>query len=245
MESALCDVSDSATPFALGRVEKAVLDGLEMNKSPRFSLRRKLTLAIAGASCALAVLVSTMFFLGQAPSPHRVAFDEQSRLVPVDLLVSKSGTARAEPGVGIRIIRVSPGDDRAREDATLSLDSIITFSYTCIVPGQGYLAIFGIQESGNILWYYPDYDGTESIEISDNKVDEPLGDGFRLSVNHKPGRLRAFSIFSAEPIDVNAIETAVSELLETPGAIEEVIPLKIKGYEDSLMQHSFAIEITK
>ena len=249
----------ATTPFALERVEAALFAALA---TPAAGRRGAWSLGWAGAAAAAAAVVVLAVTLWPAalPQPDREALGPGLRWVEADLVAR--GGAVASPDVGLRVFRVAPtAGERAGEGAGdaaggaagavaeaarggLSLDDVITFTYTNVAADVGYLALFGVQAEGRILWYYPTYGGGESVAIASDRVDEPLGDGFRLSVNHTAGRLRVVGLFSAAPIDVAAIRDAVRGGRWAPGPDGEAAGPKGGGWPAAgAREHSLLLDV--
>ncbi|HEY3450105.1 MAG TPA: hypothetical protein VGK67_27375 [Myxococcales bacterium] len=221
LQSALCGPSDGPSPFALDRVQAAIFQRVAP-PAPRARPSWRWALAPA-AACALAIA----FLLFRPPSPSDSG-----------LVVRGSGPAQSA-NVGIRMLRVLPSS--LEESATVSLDDLVTFTYTNAAPGMAYLALFGVQEDGKVRWYYPGYEGTASIRVASDRVDEPLGDGIRIRVNHSPGWLRVSAVFSAQPIARERIEEAVRSLASQPSQLHDLAPLPLAGGD--LLEHSLRVNV--
>ena len=100
------------------------------------------------------------------------------------------------------------------------LGDILTLSYTNAVTDGGYpyLFVVGVDESNEPLWYYPTPSEGQSLQIQRGRdaVDISLPGGIRLSVNHHPGRVRMYGVFSKTPITTEAVQAWV-----TSGASED------------------------
>ncbi len=243
IEAALCGKHEHPTPFALDRVEALVLDAVcETDADPvkDFPWGRWLP-AAAGAVGAVALVLGLLFSTTAPRSDRRVLTADQP-LAPVGLM-AKGGSAQAASEVGIRVFRVQQINDSVEQAAQLTNEDIITFTYTYIPPKEGYLALFGIQTGGTIRWYYPEYGDQMSIPITGDVIDEPLGDGIDLSVNHQPGWLRLVSLFSPRPLSVDAIETSVQALAAQPGAIKQLSPLSFGDGTAEVVEHTVLVEV--
>ncbi len=239
LESALCGVSDSVTPFALGRVQALVLNASKPSLKSRPLVSRGWKTALAGAFTAM---VLAWLLLPVTPDSSRIAIPRGSELSPMEL-VARGSADEDRAGVGIRVFRVTPKGTGAKEKTSVSHNDIITFTYTRTAEKPGYMALFGVQQSGEVLWYYPDYGEEQSIPISGDKIDEPLGDGIDLSVNHKEGWLRIVSVFSDKPISVNAIESRVESLVGKEGTAKDRVPLSDDGFGRESLEYSVWVTI--
>jgi len=232
-EAALCGQAEGPTPFSIERMERFILDTVA--RKPALGLARWRWAPFAAAAMAVVLL---LVLWPKATPPERVFLAANDRLEEV--LVARGG-ATARPTVGVRLFRVSPGGrvDEARE-ASLSLDDLVSYTYTDVRGGAQHLALFGVQEGGALRWYYPGDDGVASVPIRGDVVDEPLGDGFRLAVRHAPGWLRVSAVFSSEPIDRRVLEQAVRAASARPGALRDLSPLDLPA---GALEHTFLVEI--
>jgi len=222
LESALCAPgSDAPTPFALERVQAAVLQQLA---APRPSARARWRWALAPA----AVLAIALAFVVLRPP------GDSERLAARGVGPSRGAD------VGIRLLRATPS--AIEETTTVSLDDLVTFTYTSADPSRTWLALFGVQEDGQVRWYYPGAEGSASIRVPGGRVDEALGDGIRLSVNHRPGWLRVTAVFSAQPIATRRIEEAVRALASTPPRLHDLAPLSLG---DGALEHSLLVNVVQ
>jgi len=224
LESAICG---EPSPFALERVEAAVLDRLSNDPADAQSKRWRGALV---AACAVALVMA----LGRV-TPERQHLGRETSLTSV--------TARGElpprsANVGIRLLRATP--EKISESSKLSIGDVVTFTWTDVDPAARYLAILGVQQDGRVRWYYPGDEGAMSIRLERAQIDEPLGDGIRLSVRHAPGWLRVTALFSPRPIAKAEIEDAVRALGERKGALEGLAPLPMA---EGVLEHSIRVDI--
>ncbi len=237
-ESALCN-SFEASPFALERTEAALFHAME--EKPKASQRTQAVRRLAFVTAFSVVTAALVLLLyPQMNTDHRVPMTESAALAPVDL-VARGGTSDGAD-VGVRVFKVKM-DGGVIEDRNLTLDDIVTFTYTRALPGTGYIALFGIQAGEKVRWYYPDYGEGKSHAIDGDVVDEPLGDGIRLGVNHEPGKVRIVALFSDKPVSTETIEERAGEL--TNEATFDEAPGRLLGdFGDvTVQEHSFVIII--
>ncbi|MGC4123063.1 MAG: hypothetical protein QM765_52540 [Myxococcales bacterium] len=217
LETTLCAPA-GPSPFALDRVQAAVLQRLSTPR-PRLSSWRWAVIPAAASMLAVG------YFVLRPP--------------PDSGLTVRGAGPRASTRVGIRLLKVTGA--RLEESPSLALDDLVTFTYTNAAPGKAYLALFGVQDDGKVRWYYPGYEGTASIAVSSDRVDEPLGDGIRLRTNHAPGWLRVSAVFSSRPIARESIEEAVRSLASTPSGLHDLVPLPLAGGD--LLEHSLLVNV--
>jgi hypothetical protein len=187
-----------------------------------------------------ATLAAMLWLVLPTATSQVVALDPQARLAQVGIVAR--GAPRAESTeVGVRLLRVVPEGGTVEPTASLSLDDVVTFVYTSLEPRMRYLAVFGIQEGGDIRWYYPGSSEQASIPIAGAVVDQPLRDGIRLSVFHRPGWLRVTAIFSTRPIDKKDLEAAVRSLASRSTALQGLESLPLDAPET--LETTFMVQI--
>ena len=237
LEARLCRSGKEPTPFSLERVEQAVLEKTAFHEAKTtFFWPKKLVWLTAPATAVVVALI--LILVG--PTAHRVPVPQDARLIPV-LLTAKGVESSQTAEVGVRMFRVHSKGTAVEGRSVLELNDIVTFTYTNVSDRVRFLVLFGLQEEGTILWYYPGYKGKQSLPISSHRVDHPMDDGIRLSVNHSPGWLRVVAIFSSKPLGVVEIKDAVEKLKAQPVAIKKMTPLSLPGKE--AREHSFLVEI--
>ncbi len=118
--------------------------------------------------------------------------------------------------VSVKAFRSGQEGYQALDDQLQSNDSL-AFSYRNLSQCYHHLMVFAVDQEGQVFWYYPAHSqqgiNPASIAIDSEAKDVPLPD----QVQHplRPGSLRLFALFSAEPLRVNAVETAVAQDLLT------------------------------
>jgi hypothetical protein len=195
--------------------------------------------AVAGALALAALLVVS---IPTGPSSHRVALSNIDTAA-LQELVPRGASRPGVSYVGIRVFQVMSKKVGFRETPGVDIDDVITFTYTYTKGEAGYLMVFGLQEAALPLWYYPDYGDERSIPIRGDRVDEPLGDGIVLSVNHKAGRLRIVSLFSEMPIHREAVEAAVERLRQGGRLLDENAPLALDDGGKEAIEYSIVLRI--
>jgi hypothetical protein len=207
-ESALSFAGAAVSPFAAERMALGIFSQHADKPTKRRYVGAKLAAALVPVA---ALAIAVLLLLPDSPS-FRVNLPKDFSAYSTEL-VSRGGTASASASsdFGIRSFAISRDNRRVRERDKISINSLLTFTYTRTEPTPGYLLLFGVQDSKNVIWYYPDFGENESIEIQGDRVDEPLGDGFNISANHEKGPLLIAALFSEEPISVDRIETIVDK----------------------------------
>lgn len=69
-----------------------------------------------------------------------------------------------------------------------------------------YAAFFGIDERGEVLWYGPSPASPGPLRAEASGEVVPAGETLRLSVNHAPGMVRVFGLFSPTPLELAQLE---------------------------------------
>ncbi len=105
-----------------------------------------------------------------------------------------------------------------------------------------HLFLVGMQADHEPRWYAPVPPETASISVATTVGDTPVGGAVQLSVNHEPGTLRIFSIWSDSPVQSSEIETAMETLKRENRTVKESERLPLLRAD--LTQQSFVIEIT-
>ncbi|MGC4116838.1 MAG: hypothetical protein QM765_20210 [Myxococcales bacterium] len=212
--------------FAIERVEAALLDRLgpedPLPSASRSSCawRRPAWIAASAAAC-----IAALVFALRAPS-DRVPLDPELGLVGI---VARGQQVPRSASVGVRMFRALPkGVD---ESPALTIDDVVTFTWTDLDPAARYVCLFGVQEDGRLRWYYP------ATQLEGLLSDEPFGDGFRLRVRHRSGWLRVTALFSSEPLAESEIERAVRAQGQRLEALE---PLRLG---EGVLEHSLRVEI--
>ncbi len=254
IESALCN--DPVTVFAMERVENGVLYAVSKQKegsidkaskpSERIKVRFSSILKpVPVVACALTMLVTSLtllLLLSPVPNSNRVQLSSAANLAPVDL--SSKGEPNSEQSqIGIRVFKIASNRGDIEQAFEANLDSVITFTYTNFNETYEHMALFGVQQSGEVLWYYPDYGARYSILIDANKVNEPLGDGIDLGVNHKTGWLRITAVFSKQPITASAVEESVKSQMTAGIDLRELVPFEDNEYGTKSTEYSVLMEI--
>lgn len=239
-ESTLCEAGIEPSVLALARLEQAVIASTDAAWWRWLRNQRWLLAPAAAAPAALVLLL-----LLSQPGNDRLAADDPRMVAATGNAVELRPRGEQRPRsseIGIRAFALDPGDRIAEPDAQVSMQSTLTFAYTNVAIGIGFLTLFGIQEGGQVRWYYPSYDGNLSVYIEDNRVDEPLGDGIQLEVNHSPGWLRIVALFTVSPLETEAVEAMVRELDREGVAFDSDSPISWPGLP-YIGQHHLLVEL--
>jgi hypothetical protein len=101
--------------------------------------------------------------------------------------------------------------------------------------------VVGLDDTHELKWYAPRPPETASVAAPAG-VDVPLGAAVRLGVNHDPGKVRIYALFSDAPLAAGEVEAA-AERLRASHALpsqRETLPLDRKD----VVQKSVMIDVT-
>ncbi|MBN1962476.1 MAG: hypothetical protein JW841_16195 [Deltaproteobacteria bacterium] len=243
LEASICQNQTSANNFRLERVATLVLTNKNTEKHPLFTIKhfnvakiwpKTILTGFALAAAAILFLVLSPYLFSE-----RIHLADNVKLSPIEFVARGFGAQSNLANIGIRVFRVDAESNKISEDHSLSVTDTITFTYTNTSKKPRYLSLFGMQKSGKIFWYYPEASGKKSIALANDVVDEPLADGFRLNIRHKPGWLRITGVFSNEPLDLTDIEDSVKIIAQNPEQCRKLAPLTL----DSLHNDEYSVLI--
>ncbi len=109
-------------------------------------------------------------------------------------------------------------------------------------PGS-YKAVFlvGMDDDHAPKWYAPRPPSEESVPAPAGVQDTPVGAAVRLQVNHGPGRVRIFALFSDKPVRTPEVETAFDELAKRHVTAQEAEALPLR--RPDVLQRSLLVDI--
>jgi hypothetical protein len=116
-------------------------------------------------------------------------------------------TAKGGAASGGLALEVLCGDPlRPADEAGCRLDETMTFAYRVVAPGPvGSLALFGVDEHGDTLYYAPTpvaEDAFEAVLGRWRAVDHAVD----LGVNHEAGRMTVFALVTKNPLTVRDVD---------------------------------------
>jgi hypothetical protein len=167
-----------------------------------------------------------------------------------DGIRAKSAGGRASPvssWTGVQVYRQRSDKSVERIAQKISSADFLLFSYTHVRPGaeKGHLAIFAVASSGGVYWYYPSYTdpatNPPAIEVPHGAVDRELPE--KVQHDFTAGPLAIYALFSAEPLRVRQIESAVAELVKDKWPRREPPKLALPGvYAQHIMVAEVEVE---
>jgi len=222
------DAAFTPAPAELERIGSAVLDLASAETKPKSLLGRLgawlSTPSGAGLTIALGAAVAVVVILPSL-SPTKPEF--QSRGGKDIDLFSSSGTNHPLPTrqAGLRAFCVAGSslsaldgatDARCGKDAQLKLT----------VSNRGKFArlfLVGVDGKRDLKWYAPHPPDSGSITAPTETGETPVGSAIRIGVNHEPGPVRIYALFSDLPVTAADVEAAVAKI--PAGPLPESLPL--------------------
>jgi hypothetical protein len=103
-----------------------------------------------------------------------------------------------------------------------------------------YMFLLGLDDAHAIKWYAPRPPETSSVAAPVGN-DVPVGDALRLGVNHDPGAVRVYAIFSDAPVSVAEVEASVEHMraMKLSPSSAGVLPLQ----RTDVVQHSVTFNV--
>jgi hypothetical protein len=103
-----------------------------------------------------------------------------------------------------------------------------------------YMFLLGLDDAHAIKWYAPRPPETMSVAAPEGS-DVPVGDALRLGVNHDPGPVRVYAIFSDAPVSVAEVEATVEHMraMKLSPTSAGALPLQ----RTDVVQHSVTFNI--
>lgn len=165
---------------------------------------------LTALAAALLGTLAAALLLG--PEPHNPLLPEedgfQARSLSPAHRVAHPST-HAIPTLSLFCIASRAGDEpeiHSAEEAPFGVlscraDEALAFAAKNPDPAMRYVALFGVDASGRILWYGPSPAAPEAIALTQHEEPAPIGSSIQLAVNHRPGPVAVHALFSPRPID--------------------------------------------
>ena len=257
------------SPGELDRIGRAVLESGEAAEQPGWqrllqwfgsSAGVKWTTGVAAAAAAIA-LIPILSHTNQSKPPADEGFQPRGGIKgPVELYSGHPQLKPTERTAGLRAFclsgdKVEALDPKGSEAPKCARSSQLKLAVSN--PGQ-YAKVFlvGMDAEHDLKWYAP----RPSVPAADGKltpfesvpapvghetVDVPVGASVRLVVNHDPGPVRIYALFSDQPVTSTEVEQASRQLAEKKVAVTakqaETLPL---GRTD-VLQRSLVVDVGK
>jgi hypothetical protein len=126
--------------------------------------------------------------------------------VPSDEFQSRGGGAAAERAAGLRAFCLDEAGVTPRCSRASQLHMTVS-------NGGHFERVFvvGLDDGLELKWYAPRPPQSASVTAPAG-VDVPLGAAVRLGVNHDPGKVRIYALFSDAPLTANEVEAAAERM---------------------------------
>ena len=182
------------SPASFDRIGAALLDGLA--PAPRSAWKRVLEWLAppqrwGGALAAMLVVAILPVVLRPVPAPSEF----QAR-----------GGRPADRAAGVRAFCLDASGVTPRCTRASQLKLTVSNG-----GGFGRVFLVGVDDQWNLKWYAPRPPEMASVPAPAG-VDQPVGAAVRVGVNHDPGKVRIYALFSDTPVSASEIEAAAAEL---------------------------------
>ncbi len=218
-----------------------------------FTAPRAVAATTGLVAAAAALLIIPTLRNGAAPSAPSPEFQPRGGRGPVELFAKNvdGTTAAAARTAGLRAFCL-------QQERVQALDPKGVVPPRCDRAAQLKLAIsnpgnfrrvflVGMDGEHDVKWYAPRPPETESVAAPSapsgaEQVDVPVGASVRLAVNHRPGPMRIFALFSDRPVSSTEVETAVKDLSSKNVKPTEAESLPLK--REDVLQRSLLIDLS-
>lgn len=240
---------DRPSPRELDRIARAVLPG-----GPRPAWQRMLQWFAAPtqrwAATGLAAAAAAVLLLPMLKSANHAApgetFQPRGGKGPVELFSRNVGGKLVERSAGLRAFCLTKDQVQALDPKgpeSPRCDRAAQLKLAVSNPGQfKQVFLVGMDGEHDLKWYAPRPPETVSVAAPIGEaVDVPVGASVRLAVNHRPGPMRIYALFSDQPVSVAEVEAASQELARKNVKAEaaEALPLK----RTDVLQRSLLIDL--
>jgi hypothetical protein len=196
-------------------------------------------------SMAAAVLLLIPFLaLNNRPAPPR---GPEGSSGPVELFQSRGGLPGEARQAGLRAFcldgdKVVPLDQKGPQPGRCERNAQLKLAVSN--PGS-YKSVFlvGMDDDHTPKWYAPKPPVDQSVPAPAGIQDTPVGGAVRLQVNHGPGRVRIFALFSDKPVRAPEVESAVDELAKRHVSAQEAEALPLR--RPDVLQRSLLVDVTE
>lgn len=107
-------------------------------------------------------------------------------------------------------LKITGAEDVPFGALTCPQDAKLKLAYINPHDDIKYMAAFGADTSGRLLWYGPSPAAPETLIIEKTDEPRPVAESIELKVNHTPGLVRVYAVFSAEPLDYDMLKELVA-----------------------------------
>ncbi|MGM0555736.1 MAG: hypothetical protein ACQEVA_05070 [Myxococcota bacterium] len=86
-------------------------------------------------------------------------------------------------------------------------DAKFKVGYSSTDSNLRHAAFFGVDRAGELYWYGPSPTRVQPWRIQPHEKISPVGDTIDLGVNHEPGPVRVYGLFTPEPVEFGELES--------------------------------------
>jgi hypothetical protein len=201
---------------------------------------------VAMSALAAAAILLLIPILSNAPIDHPQVGPKGSS-GPIELFQSRGGPSPEARQAGLRAFclegqKVLPLEQKGAQPPRCDRSAQLKLAVSN--PGS-YKSVFlvGMDDDHAPKWYAPRPPIAESIPAPAGIQDTPVGGAVRLEVNHGPGRVRIFALFSDKPVRAPEVESAVDELAKRHVTAQEAEALPLR--RPDVLQRSLLVDVTE
>lgn len=166
---------------------------------------------------------------------------------PVELFQARGGLPAEARQAGLRAFclegdKVQPLESKGTQPPRCDRASQLKLAVSN--PGS-YKSVFlvGMDDDHAPKWYAPRPPLAESVPAPAGIQDQPVGGAVKIGVNHGPGRVRIFALFSDKPVRAPEVESAVDELAKRHVTAQEAEALPLR--RPDVLQRSLLVDVTE
>jgi hypothetical protein len=205
------------------------------------------------AAAAAIALIPILAHMNQAKAPAEDQFQPRGgKTGPVELFGAHPSTM-GDRMAGLRIFCLSGDKVEALDPKGAAAPKCARASQMKLAvsnPGKfARVFLVGVDNEHALKWYAPRPPETESVAAPDTSkpvaeaAEVPVGATIRLHVNHDPGPIRVYALFSDAPVRSSEVEAATKDFAARKVAITsreaELLPLK----RTDVLQRSLVIDV--
>lgn len=180
---------------------------------------------LAGAAAATAIAIFAL----------KIPATEPATETSPSAFAIRGNTSGGDTSAGLRVFCLDAKSGEPTEIKPLSaaqelqscqLNQVLRFAYSNRSQ-RGFLYLLGIDEKYQPYWYAPAPPERQSVVIAKGVADQALERAVSLQVNHRPGLLRIFALFSERPLTAATIQKALSRVKDKKNSLAELSELPI------------------
>ncbi len=219
-----CDLDNAIQPFEAALVWSQVAEQLKLPSAEKSGHAPSWLVWAAGS--AFILLMALASFLWVRPG-----------LGPNDDFQARGQTVQSQ----VELICIQQGESPEARSARMpdgswrcALNENLAFAVLPIGNAR-HVALFGIDEAGQILWYTPTPTQAASHLLQPSDRPMPIERTVRLDVNHRPGDYRVWALFSNEALRFDRVQKMAQTVAEggdlPAGISKQSLSLHVMGVE--------------